>query len=159
MEKVDPHLARNPALVKTLASWEEAWERAMPYMASVTLRRTLVSFIQDLREVSKQCPEFLEWCANSDVEAMLLLPQLFAAFCAHHGPAATEILCLAAETSHEEVNLPKQLSKDEYDEVLSKLAKGEVLTEYQACGMRIQRSRPAAWNTFLVTVIGELDYK
>jgi hypothetical protein len=159
MEKVDPHLARNPALVKTLTSWEEAWERAMPYTNSVTLRRTLASFIEDLRRVSKQCPEFLEWCANSDVEAMLLLPQLFAAFCAYHGPAATEILCLAAETAHEEVHLPKQLTKDEYDEVVSKLANGVVLTEYQACGMRIQRSRPAAWNTFLVAVIGELEHK
>jgi hypothetical protein len=159
MEKVDPHLARNPALVKTLAAWEEAWERAMPYMHSVSLRKTLVNFIQDLRAVSKQCPEFLEWCANSDVEAMLLLPQLFAAFCAHHGPAATEILCLAAETSHAEVHLPKQLPKEDYEEVIAKLAKGEVLTEYQACGMRIQRSRPAAWNTFLVAVIGELEEK
>jgi hypothetical protein len=159
MEKVDPHLARNPALVKSLTSWEEAWERAMPYTNSVSLRVTLASFIEDLRQVSKQCPEFLEWCANSDVEAMLLLPQLFAAFCAHQGPAATEILCLAAETAHEEVQLPKLLSRDEYDEVVAKLASGEVLTEYQACGMRIQRSRPAAWNTFLVAVIGELEHK
>jgi hypothetical protein len=158
MEKVDPHLARNPALVKTLASWEEAWERAMPYMHSVSLRRTLVSFIEDLRRVSKQCPEFLEWCANSDVEAMLLLPQLFAAFCAYHGSAATEILCLAAETSHEEVaGLSTQLSTEEYEDVVSRLAKGEVLTAYQASGMRIQRSRPAAWNMFLVAVIGELE--
>jgi hypothetical protein len=159
MEKVDPHLARNPALVRTLASWEEAWERAMPYINSPPLRRTLANFIEDLQAVSEQCPEFMEWCANSDVEAMLLLPQLFAAFCAHHGPAASEILALAAEASHEEVSLPPRycLPKAEYLEVVAKLARGEELTEYQAAGMRIQRSRPAAWNMFLVAVIGELE--
>ena len=44
--------------------------------------------------------------------------------------------------------------KNPENQVVAKLARGEELTEYQAAGMRIQRSRPAAWNMFLVAVIG-----
>lgn len=161
MDKVDPHLARNRDLVQTLATWEESWERAKPYMSpgSGRTRGMLIGFVADLRATCESDAQFAEAVAASDVEAMLTLPQLFGAFCAHHGDDAADLLLQAAESTATEVGLEAVSScgtEGAYRAVLRGVAAGEVEADLRQIGMRIQRSHPTAWNNFLVTVTGEL---
>lgn len=159
MDKVDPHLARNRELVTTLATWEESWERAKPFMGNENLRRTLCMFVADLNKVSADNPDFEDAVAGSDVEAMMILPQLFAAFCAHHGEAAADIMEQACETTFEAVGLDVVTScgtRAEYEAMLNSLARNEVHPELQSAGMKLQRTNPSMWNNFLITISGEL---
>jgi hypothetical protein len=143
-DSVDPILQMNPGLVAMLAEWEEAWELAMPYVGSIDLQRTLSAFIDAVIAVCDRCPEFKEGCVTSDVEALMILPQLFAAFCADQGDAGAEIIMVCAGVSLEAIRLPPY--QGNLADLFYDLARGEVLIDYEL-GMKMQRANPSVWNT------------
>ena len=152
--QVNPSLQRNSDLVEILAEYEEAWELAMPYVRSINLRVLLEAFIDAVLCVSDRCPEFKEACVTSDVGAIMILPQLFAAFCAEHKSEAAEILKIASGLSLEDAGLPEPTVN--LEDLFYDLAKGEILSKYCDCGMRIQRTHPLVWNTFSKLLSAEL---
>ena len=154
---MNPNLQRNSDLVEILAEYEEAWELAMPYVRSIHLQVLLEAFIDAVLCVSDRCPEFKEACVTSDVGAIMILPQLFAAFCAKHESEAAELLKIACGLSLEEARLPEPTVN--LEDLLYDLAKGEILSKYCDCGIRIQRTNPLVWNTFSKLLSAELADK
>ena len=154
---MDPNLQRNSDLVEILAEWEEAWELAMPYVRSIDLQDSFEAFIDAVLSVSERCPEFKEALVTSGVEAIMILPQLFAAFCAKHKSDAAEILKIASGLSLEDAGLPEPTVN--LEDLFYDLAKGEILSKYCDCGMRIQRTHPLVWNTFSKLLSAELADK
>ena len=154
---MDPNLQRNSDLVDILAEWEEAWELAMPYVHSIHLQESFEAFIHAVLAVANHCPEFKEACLTSDVEALLILPQLLAAFCAKHESEAAELLKIACGLSLEEARLPEPTVN--LEDLLYDLAKGEILSKYCDCGIRIQRTNPLVWNAFSKLLSAELADK
>ena len=151
---MDPNLQRNSDLVDILAEWEEAWELAMPYVHSTHLQESLEAFIHAVLAVANHCPEFKEACLTSDVEALLILPQLLAAFCANHEAEAAELLKVAGDLSLEAAGLPDPTVN--LDDLFYDLAKGEILSNYCDCGMRLQRTNALVWNKFSKLLWAEL---
>ena len=151
---MDPNLQRNSDLVDILAEWEEAWELAMPYVHSIHLQESLEAFIHAVLAVANHCPEFKEACLTSDVEALLILPQLLAAFCANHEAEAAELLKVAGDLSLEAAGLPDPTVN--LDDLFHDLAKGEIVSNYCDCGMRLQRTNALVWNKFSKLLWAEL---
>ena len=154
---MDPNLQGNYDLVEILGEWEEAWELAMPYVGSIHLQESFEAFINAVLSVSDRCPEFKDKCENSDVEALLILPQLLVAFCANHEAEAAEILKVAADLSLEGAGLPGPTAN--LDDLLYDLMSGEVLSKYCDCGMRLQRTHASVWNNFSKLLLAELMEK
>ena len=152
--QVNPSLQRNSDLVEILAEYEEAWELAMPYVRSINLQVLLEAFIDAVLCVSDRCPEFKEACVTSDVGAIMILPQLFAAFCAEHKSEAAEILKIASGLSLEDAGLPEPTVN--LEDLFYDLAKGEILSKYCDCGMRLQRTNASVWNKFSKLLSAEL---
>jgi hypothetical protein len=154
LDRVDPNLQRNPDLVKILADWEEAWEIAVPYVRSIALQKSLEAFISAVLRVAERCPEFKEACLTSDVDAIMIIPQLLAAFCANHDADAAAILTVACDLSVEAASLPGPSA--DLDDVFFSIANGEHLSNYCDCGMRLQRANPSVWNIFSKLLWAEL---
>ena len=157
LDVVHPDLRLNSDLVDVLAEWEEAWEVAMPYVCSIQLQKSLGAFVDTVLTVCDRCPEFKDACLCSDVEAILIIPQLFVAFCANHAAEAPEILKVASDLSPEEADLPG--ATDNLSDLLCDLARGEILSKYCDCGIRLQRTNPSAWNNFSKLLSAELMEK
>ena len=154
---MDPNFQNNSDLVEILGEWEEAWELAMPYVHSIRLQESLEAFTNSVLDVSERCPTFKDACVNSGVEAILIIPQLFAAFYANHEAEAAEMLKVAGGVSLEEAGLPGPTV--DLDALLYDLASGKVLREYCGCGMRLLRTNPLVWNKFSKLLSAELMEK
>ena len=129
----------------------------MPYVCSIQLQKSLGAFVDTVLTVCDRCPEFKDACLCSDVEAILIIPQLFVAFCANHAAEAPEILKVASDLSPEEADLPG--ATDNLSDLLCDLARGELLSKYCECGIRLQRTNPSAWNNFSKLLSAELMEK
>ena len=155
---MDPNLQRNSDLVEILAEWEEAWELAMPYVRSIDLQESFEAFIDAVLSVSERCPEFKEALVTSDVEAIMIIPQLLVAFCASLiEPEAAELLNVAGDLSLEAAGLPDPTFN--LDDLFYQLANGEILSKYCDCGMRFQRTNASVWNKFSKLLSAELMEK
>ena len=144
-------------MVEILVEWKEAWEFALPYVRSIRFQESVEVFMNILVFISELCPEFKDAFLSSDVEALMILPQLFAVFCANDTKEAAETMKVACDLSLEAAGLPcpTDISGDLYYD----LASGEFLREYCDCGMRLQRANPLVWNNFSHLISVELREK
>jgi len=76
LERVDPQLCNNPALVEHLAAWERSWELGLRYLLKPELLTCLEDLAAEVLAAQRLLPELQGMCEDSDVEFFLILPRL-----------------------------------------------------------------------------------
>jgi len=171
IEKVDPHLGKNPALVARLVQWEESWEVAALYVQHTPMLEATASFVaevnstrlmsQDLARMAEECdaelflvlPRLLWICFLSDpvrhVEILRnLLPHRFpGALASDGGGACADVLALLQSFSSRAVPHWKLLLRSVGGEdYLGEEAADDFLRELEPWSMELQRHHPDEWN-------------